>query len=106
VTSKIDVRHDARLQPLRAPGLQAQRFRAALWRVGRWVLAVVLMVAALALGFVPGLPGVPLFLVALFLIAPDFPPARRLLARIQRKIPRKFRRMIPRSLRRSRGGRA
>lgn len=107
MTAHVPKRHDARLPPERPPGeLQALRFRAALWRIGRWLLAILCLAGALLLGFVPGLPGVPLFLVALVLVAPDFAPARRLLAKIQRKVPRRFRKMVPRSLRRPRGGRA
>ena len=55
-------------------------------------------------GFVPGIPGVPLFLVALFLVAPDFPPARRLAMWILRRIPRRMRRAIPKRWRRTRHG--
>ena len=63
-------------------------------RLVRWICAFVCLVVAIFFGFVPGIPGVPFFIVALFLISPDVPAARRLAAKIMRKV-RPMRRMIP-----------
>lgn len=67
-------------------------------RVARWATAIVLTAIGFALGFVPGVPGIPLFAIAVLLIAPDFPPARRLASWFMRKFPR-MRRKLPRTLR-------
>jgi hypothetical protein len=71
-----------------ASALHEARWRAGLWRVARWTAAIVLTFLAVFFGIVPGIPGFPLFFLALFLIADDFPPARRLGVRTLRKFPR------------------
>lgn len=88
--------------PDRTPAeIQRLRLRLAISRIVRWTIAVVLTAIALFLGIVPGVPGVPLFLLALFLVAPDFPAARRLVTWMQRRIPKKMRRAIPKRWRRT-----
>ena len=84
-----------------AADLRALRLRAALWRIARWTGAILLTIVALFFGFVPGIPGFPLFFLALFLIAADYPPARRLGVRTLRKFPR-VRRAVPKNWRRTR----
>lgn len=85
-----------------ATELQERRFRAALWRFARWTGAILLTLVALFFGLVPGIPGFPLFFLALFLIAADYPPARRLGVRLLRKFPR-VRRAVPKRWRRTKG---
>lgn len=74
------------------------RRRTRLGRIARWAAAVALVLVATGLGLVPGVPGYPLFVIALLLVAADFPPARRLAVRIQRKLPI-VRRALPQKLR-------
>ncbi|MCE9638151.1 MAG: hypothetical protein K8T90_20810 [Planctomycetes bacterium] len=88
--------------PELARELQSARLHTALWRIARWTGAVLLTLVALFFGFVPGIPGFPLFFLALFLIAADYPPARRLGVRLLRKFPR-VRRAVPKRWRRTKG---
>lgn len=67
-------------------------------RVIRWTAAVLLTAIALLLGFVPGVPGIPLFVIALFLVAVELRPARVLGNFVLRRF--KFaRKIIPKSIR-------
>lgn len=77
------------------------RARSRLRRFARWTAAVLLVLAATAFGVLPGIPAIPMYLTALFLVAPEFTPARRLATAIMRKVPR-LRRAIPRRWRRMR----
>jgi len=80
--------------------LAAGRARTRIKRFLRWAAVVPLLVLWLVGWITPIVPGFPFLIAALFLMAPDFPPAHRLAARIQRKFP-KMRRTIPRRWRRT-----
>jgi hypothetical protein len=77
---------------------------ASVWRrlrlaqVARWTGALLCLLAAPLMVFVPGVPGPPFVVLALLLVAPDLAVARRLAVRMQRKVPF-VRRFLPRRLR-------
>ena len=83
-----------------AGALAAGRRRSRLARFLRWAAVVPLLVLWIVGWLTPVVPGFPFLLVALFLMAPDFPPAHRFAAWLQRKLPR-LRRTIPRHWRRT-----
>ncbi|MCG3135448.1 MAG: hypothetical protein HMLKMBBP_03104 [Planctomycetes bacterium] len=68
-------------------------------RIVRWIAAVLLTAIALLLGFVPGVPGIPLFIIALFLVAVELRPARALGNFVLRKF-KPARKIVPRWMRR------
>ena len=70
------------------------RARTRLSRFARWALVVPLLVLWLVGWITPIVPGFPFLLVALFLMSPDLPAARRLATKLQRRFPR-LRRTIP-----------
>jgi hypothetical protein len=74
--------------------LTAGRKRTRLSRLARWALVLPLLVLWIVFWILPGVPGIQFLIVALFLMAPDFPAARRLATWFQRKLP-KIRRRIP-----------
>lgn len=74
--------------------LLAARTRPRIFRILRWAAVVPLLVLFLIGVVTPIMPQFPFLLAALFLMAPDFPPARRLAVRLQRKLP-SVRRKIP-----------
>jgi hypothetical protein len=77
------------------------RLQHTLWlRGGRWIAATLLFAFSVFCVVLPGIPGPPFLILGLFLIAPDYPPARRLAARIMRRLPRRFRHAIPKRFRR------
>ena len=82
--------------------LASGRMRTRVLRFVRWFIALVISVIAIVFGVLPGIPGIPMLVVALFLIAPEFVPARRLATAIMRRFP-KLRRAIPRKWRRMHG---
>lgn len=83
-----------------AGALAAGRRRSRVARFLRWAAVVPLLVLWIVGWLTPVVPGFPFLLVALFLMAPDFPPAHRFAAWLQRRLP-KLRRTIPRHWRRT-----
>lgn len=84
-----------------SPAQHPLRRQHILWlRAGRWCAAILLFAFAIFCVVLPGIPGPPFLLLGLFLVAPDYPPARRLAAKIMRKAPKRFRTLIPKRFRR------
>jgi hypothetical protein len=83
-----------------SPAQHPLRRQHKLWlRTGRWIAAVLLFAFSIFCVVLPGIPGPPFLLLGLFLIAPDYPPARRLAAKIMRKLPKRLRQLIPKRFR-------
>ena len=73
--------------------------RKAGWRkLVRWVLAGINLVLAVVGAFLPVIQGALHFVIAVALLAPDVPAARRLTLWLYRKLPR-VRRTLPRTVR-------
>ena len=80
-----------------------QRYRSVVWRFVRWAASILLFVLFLVGLVTPIMPQIPFLVASLLLVAPDFPPARRLVVRLERKFP-SVRRRIPKRWRRTKHG--